>query len=113
GEIADGGHRAASGALRPQPGQFTVCKRYGEAEAQPEVIPNEATAFDAPARRRGGGAALTARAAKGDAGGRLPWHHLARSVCAICGRVPSGFKRNQLRRGPKRGDRIPLGGESP
>ena len=39
-----------------------------------------------------------------------PQRHLARPACTVCGRVPPGTERNRLRRGPKRGDRIPLGG---
>ena len=35
---------------------------------------------------------------------------LARPDCTVCGRVPPGTERNRLRRGTKRGDRIPLGG---
>ena len=35
---------------------------------------------------------------------------VARPACTVCGRVPPGTERNRLRRGTKRGDRIPLGG---
>ena len=53
-----------------------------------------------------------ARAAEGDAGDRLPRRRVARRRLAVCGRVPPGTERNRLRRGTKRGDRIPLGGGS-
>ncbi|TMJ57115.1 MAG: ABC transporter substrate-binding protein [Alphaproteobacteria bacterium] len=62
---------------------------------------------DAPPRRCDNGATCAARAAEGDAGDRFSQRQLARPVCTVCGRVPSGTERNRLCRGTKPGHRIP------
>src|SRR5215472_8439846 len=49
------------------------------------------------------------RAAEGDAGHRFSEQRGPRRACTAFGRVPPRAGRNRLRRGTKRGDRIPLG----
>src|SRR5882672_2389507 len=64
-------------------------------------------------RRRNGWMAIRlARAAEGDAGGRLPQRRqrTVLSERAVFGRFPPGTERGGLRRGTKPSDRIPLGG---
>src|ERR1700730_4499974 len=70
----------------------------------------QARPLDLVARRRTCLATPGCSSEEGDAGDRLPRQRLARPGCTECGRVPPGTERNRLRRGTKRGDRIPLGG---
>jgi hypothetical protein len=66
----------------------------------------------APRRCRRGLAARRARAAAGDAGGRISRQFRARTPGRRGRRVSRGLARNRLYRGPKRRYRIPLGRES-
>ena len=55
-------------------------------------------------------AARGARAAAGDAGGRVYPRRVGRCLRALCGRVPQRPQRNRLRRRPERDGRVPLAG---
>src|SRR5262249_7229745 len=71
----------------------------------------ETARFHSFTRRRNGWVVIRrACAADGDAGDRFPQQRLAWFEYLAFGRVPSGTERSRLRRGPKFGGRIPLGG---
>src|SRR5262245_8336876 len=75
--------------------------------------PHRTTKILSHARRGGGGvAAGGARAAAGAAGNWAPPDQITGRVDAFDIGVSTGTKRGRLRRGPERGDRIPLRGES-
>src|SRR6266567_940199 len=82
---------------------FSLSDR-GTSHEAPRVRPVGRRSSDDVADRR-------ACAAECDPGDRVPKQHLAWPECAVLGRVPPGAGGNRLRRRPKFGNRIPLGGE--
>src|SRR6201984_3087771 len=82
----------------------------GRSTTPPRKSSNKPPRADAAPGRRDDCPACPPRAAEGDAGHRFSEQRGPRRACTAFGRVPPRAKRNRLRRGTKRGDRIPLGG---
>jgi hypothetical protein len=73
---------------------------------------HEAARFHHGSRWLGGVAAGGAWAAVDDAGDRLSRQQFSGRVASVGSRVRAGIEGQRLRRGPRRGDLIPLGGRS-